>query len=129
MRDVRTAVQLTDLIDLRALEQWALNLWNELPQTMRLQGHPEALREATYEPLTREIMLNARLTFLQVLFLLYGGASDLGYRSSAVFEVAEEMLALVVWSIVFRDRLVLSSTAIVWKVSSVRAAVAHGSNN
>lgn len=120
--------RLTDEIDIRALEQRATNLWFALPPAMRLQGHPEALQETTYKPLTREIMLNSRLTFLQVLFLLHGGASDLGHRSPAVFEVAEEMLALVVWSIVFRDRLVLSSTAIVWKVSPIPATIAHVSN-
>ena len=100
----------------RALEERASSLWLGLPSNLRLQGRPETLQKRTYESLTRERMLNARLTYLQVLFLLHGGASDLGHRSPVVFEIAEEMLALIVWSILFRDRLVVSSTGIVWKV-------------
>lgn len=95
------------------------NVWTRLPPHFRIEHslHPHIQRT----PFELDLLLNNRLQYLQVLFLLHGAESHGG---ESLLEISEEMLSLVVDAIVLRDRLVNSGVSLIWKVSNygLRAA-------
>jgi hypothetical protein len=96
----------------------ARNLWSRLPENFRLEGSMlSCKRRNAFE---QDFLLNARLTYLQIFFLLHDRESiqrdSLGSVGD-ILAISQEMLSLVVEAIVLRDRLVNSGTGLVWKVS------------
>lgn len=104
-----------------AIHERAVMLWSMLPQHLRLERSLCSHRHRT--PLQQDFLLNARLTYLQILFLLNDGDEFLKHNDaesgahSELLDVSKEMLGLVVEVIVLRDRLVNSGTGLLWKVN------------
>ncbi|GIZ38777.1 hypothetical protein CKM354_000217800 [Cercospora kikuchii] len=97
----------------------AISLWSRLPGHFKITDTlPLHDRHTAYE---LDLLLDCRLQYLQILFLLYGGAQRNGPE---ILGVSEEILSLVVDAIILRDRIVNSGTSLIWKVSNfgLRAA-------
>ena len=90
-----------------------------LPAHLRLEGSLDEHKHRT--PFELDFLVNARLTYLQVLFLLHGGEFlqcpiHHEHERPEILKVSMEMLALVVETVVRKDHLVDSGTSLVWKV-------------
>ncbi|PIB01379.1 hypothetical protein CB0940_02221 [Cercospora beticola] len=97
----------------------AISLWSRLPGHFKITDTlPLHDRHTPYE---LDLVLDCRLQYLQILFLLYGGARRDGPEIQGV---SEEILSLVVDAVILRDRVVNSGTSLIWKVSNfgLRAA-------
>ncbi|PYH98276.1 hypothetical protein BO71DRAFT_371466 [Aspergillus ellipticus CBS 707.79] len=89
--------------------------WMALPPHFRLEG---SLRESSRNPFERDFLASVRLNHLHVLFLLRLLSLDtLTEPDTAILDVAEQTLSLVVETILLRDQLVNSGTGLVWKVA------------
>lgn len=72
-------------------------------------------------PFDNDFLLDMRLTYLQILFLLKSSGvtdehNDANSTTIELLEICQEMLALVVEAIVLRNHLVNSGTSLLWKV-------------
>lgn len=100
------------------------HLWAKLPAHLRLDGR--LCLHHRRRPFEQDFLLSARLTYLQVLFLLgcrqsLKASAILGREDSNLLGISEEMLSLVVEAIILRERLVNSGTGLVWKVRTMLA--------
>lgn len=88
--------------------------WQALPAHFRLSG---SLRQCTQTPFERDFLVSTRLNHLHVQFLLrLALLSHLTEPDTSIVEVSQQILALVVEVILFRDNLANSGTGLIWKV-------------
>ena len=97
-----------------ALQMTANAQWDALPAHFRFEG---SLKQSNNSPFERDFLINIRLNFLHISFLL----QCLLLRRFAepdvsIIGVAEEILHLVVEAILLREELVNSGTGLDWKV-------------
>ena len=96
-------------------------LWSRMPDHLRLAKTLQNHKDRT--ALQQDFLLNARLTYLQIILLLSNGEGFLKHASlggearSELLDVSKEMLSLVVEAIVLRNYLVNSGTGLIWKVN------------
>jgi hypothetical protein len=90
--------------------------WANLPLNFRLST---SLKECSGDAFERDMLASMRLDQLHVLFLLQLSFLDtLTEPDPSILDVSDQMLALVVETVLLRDQLVMSSTSQVWKVCS-----------
>ena len=88
--------------------------WQALPDHFRLSG---SLKQCPQSPFERDFLVSTRLNHLHVLFLLRLVLFNcLAEPDNSIVEIAQQMLALVVEAILFRDHLANSGTGLIWKV-------------
>lgn len=88
--------------------------WQALPDHFRLRG---SLKQCPQSPFERDFLVSTRLNHLHLLFLLrLVLLNRLAEPDSSIVEIAQQMLALVVEAILFRDHLANSGTGLIWKV-------------
>ncbi|KAF4469488.1 hypothetical protein FALBO_3611 [Fusarium albosuccineum] len=88
--------------------------WSMLPQHFRLEA---PIKTHDHQPAELDIMLGMKLSHLHVLFLLrLALVRRVSEPDTQLYQIAEEMLGLVVEAVILKDRLVHSSTSLVWKV-------------
>lgn len=93
--------------------------WQSLPTHFHLRT---SLKECDGTPFECDFLVSTRLNYLHVKFLLHLTAlKNPADPNNAVIDVSEQMLALVVEAILFRDCLANSGTGLVWKVSNFEA--------
>ena len=89
--------------------------WQALPDHFRLSG---SLKQSPQTPFERDFLVSTRLNHLHVLFLLRLVLFNcLAEPDNSIVEIAQQMLALVVEAVLFRDHLANSGTGLIWKVS------------
>ncbi|KAI5456826.1 hypothetical protein BGZ63DRAFT_396226 [Mariannaea sp. PMI_226] len=88
--------------------------WSMLPQHFRLEA---PMKGHDRHPSELDIMLGMKLSYLHVLFLLrLALVRRVSEPDTQLYQIAEEMLGLVVEAVILKDRLVHSCTSLVWKV-------------
>jgi hypothetical protein len=88
--------------------------WQALPPHFRLEG---SLKQCTRDPFERDFVASVRLNHLHVLFLLRLLLLNTPAEPDmSMIEVAQQMLSLVVETILLRDQLVNSGTGLIWRV-------------
>jgi hypothetical protein len=88
--------------------------WQALPVHFRLQA---PLNKCTRSPFECDFLVSTRLNYLHVRFLLHLVAlQSLADPDDGILGISEQILALVVEAILFRDCLANSGTGLVWKV-------------
>ncbi|KAB8226114.1 hypothetical protein BDV33DRAFT_186908 [Aspergillus novoparasiticus] len=98
------------LIDADARAQW-----DAIPESYRLQG---SLKTCNRPPVERDFMVNMKLNYLHVHFLLRRALlrpMSMG-PAPELFNISKDMLGLVVETILLKDQIVNSGTSLVWKV-------------
>lgn len=71
-------------------------------------------------PFERDFLASTRLNYLHVRFLLgLVSLPRLTEPDTQLVDIAREMLALVVGTVLQRDRLVNSGTGLIWKVRNI----------
>lgn len=104
------------MVKLSAIREKAEIQWANLPSRFRLSS---TLKECSGDAFKRDMLASMRLDQLHVLFLLQLSFIDsLAEPDPSMIDVSDQMLGLVIESILLRDRLVFSGTSLVWKVSS-----------
>ncbi|KGO45317.1 Transcription factor, fungi [Penicillium expansum] len=89
--------------------------WNALPPHFKLQCN---LKACAGTPFERDFLAGTRLNHLHVLFLLRLLFLDtVAEPDVAIIDISEQMLSLVVDTMLLRDQLVNSGTGLVWKVA------------
>jgi len=89
--------------------------WQALPADFRLIGSLTQLNYRT--PFERDFMASTRLNHLHVQFLLrLVLLTCLTEPDGTIVEIAQQMLALTVETILLRDHLANSGTGLIWKV-------------
>ncbi|KAE8409965.1 hypothetical protein BDV37DRAFT_277613 [Aspergillus pseudonomiae] len=97
------------------IQEKAETYWEALPPQFRLEG---SLKQCTQNPFERDFVAAVRLNHLHVLFLLRLLLLNTPAEPDMpITEVAQQMMSLVVESILVRDQLVNSGTALVWRVA------------
>ena len=93
-----------------------------LPPNFRLTG---SLKHFKGSPFERDFLLSVRLKYLHVRFMLrLVCLESLADPEAEVLHIAEQMLALVVEAILFREYLVNSGSSTIWKASTLGAEAA-----
>lgn len=96
------------------IRQKAETQWANLPPRFRLSG---TLKECTGDAFERDLLASIRLDQLHVLFLLQLAFLDtLTEPDPSILDISDQMLSLVVDTILLRDQLINSGTGLVWKV-------------
>ncbi|KAJ9622825.1 hypothetical protein H2204_011434 [Knufia peltigerae] len=95
-------------------------LWGSLPTHLKLQGSLRTLQD--HVPFERDLLLDIRLTYLQILVLLKSGDVTRGDVDSddeelETLHISEEILSLVVEAIILREKLANAGTSLLWKVA------------
>ncbi|RFN46915.1 taurine catabolism dioxygenase taud/tfda [Fusarium flagelliforme] len=89
--------------------------WEAVPEQYRLQG---SLKGYSRRPVERDFMLNMKLNYLHVKFLLrltlQHSASD---PDPQLLAISIDLLSLVVEAVMLKDQLINSGTSLVWKVA------------
>ncbi|KAJ5115743.1 hypothetical protein N7456_000091 [Penicillium angulare] len=90
--------------------------WNAVPETYRLQC---SLKACDRRPVDRDFMVNMKLNYLHVQFLLRLALfrSTSSEPDHALLGISMEMLSLVVETIMLKDQIINSGTSLVWKVA------------
>ncbi|KAJ5329481.1 Transcription factor [Penicillium brevicompactum] len=98
-----------------AIREKAEIQWANLPSRFRLSS---TLKECSGDAFKRDMLASMRLDQLHVLFLLQLSFIDsLAEPDPSMIDVSDQMLGLVIESILLRDRLVFSGTSLVWKIA------------
>ncbi|KAJ5348782.1 Transcription factor [Penicillium brevicompactum] len=98
-----------------AIREKAEIQWANLPLKFRLSS---TLKECSGDAFKRDMLASMRLDQLHVLFLLHLSFIDsLTEPDPSMIDVSDQMLGLVIESILLRDRLVFSGTSLVWKIA------------
>lgn len=85
-----------------------------LPSRFQLKG---CLKQFSTDPFQRDFVASVRLNHLHVLFLLQLLLLETPAEpSSSIVEIAEQMLSIVVETILLRDQLINSGTSLPWRV-------------
>jgi hypothetical protein len=88
--------------------------WQALPAHFRLSG---TLKQCIRPPFERDFLASPRLNHLHVQFLLQLALLDhLAEPDTLITEISQQILALVVETILLRDDLANSGTGLIWKV-------------
>lgn len=90
--------------------------WNAVPRSYRLEC---ALKACDRRPVERDFMVNMKLNYLHVKFLLRLAllrplTTD---PDQQLLSISMEMLSLVVETVMLKDQIINSGTSLVWKVS------------
>ncbi|CAI7588684.1 unnamed protein product [Penicillium glandicola] len=97
------------------IRQKAETQWAHLPPRFQLSA---TLKECTGGAFERDSLAGIRLDQLHVLFLLQLSFLDtLTEPDLPILDISDQMLALVVETILLRDQLVNSGTGLVWKIA------------
>ncbi|KAE8164039.1 hypothetical protein BDV40DRAFT_311126 [Aspergillus tamarii] len=98
------------LIDADAQAQW-----NAVPENYRLQG---SLKACDRRPVERDFMVNMKLNYLHIHFLLRRALLRPMSTAPApeLFRVSKDMLGLVIETTMLKDQIINSGTSLVWKV-------------
>ncbi|KGO36809.1 Transcription factor, fungi [Penicillium expansum] len=97
------------------IRQKAETQWANLPPRFRLSG---TLKECTGDAFERDLLASIRLDQLHVLFLLQLAFLDtLTEPDPSILDISDQMLSLVVDTILLRDQLINSGTGLVWKIA------------
>jgi hypothetical protein len=104
-------ISLDRLIDLDACAQW-----NVVPETCRLTCN---LKTCDRRPVERDFMVNMKLNYLHVRFLLWLALINplTMDPNPELVSISMDMLSLVVETIMLKDQIINSGTSLVWKVS------------
>lgn len=104
-----------DLADVfRNIQHTAELQWSSLPQHFRLEMPMKSCDRSAVE---LDLMLGIRLNHLHVLFLLHLAlVQRVSEPDAQLYNVAEEMLGLVIEGVLFKDHIVHSGTSLTWKV-------------
>ncbi|KAJ5366412.1 Transcription factor [Penicillium brevicompactum] len=98
-----------------AIREKAEIQWANLPSRFRLSS---TLKECSGDAFKRDMLASMRLDQLHVLFLLQLSFIDSRAEPDpSMIDVSDQMLGLVIESILLRDRLVFSGTSLVWKIA------------
>ncbi|GKZ85533.1 hypothetical protein AnigIFM56816_011501 [Aspergillus niger] len=110
-----------DNYDERARRAWLIEAdiqaqWLAVPRSCRLEG---GLKACDRRPVERDFMVNMKLNYLHVQFLLrLALVRPMSTEpDSDLLNVSLEMLGLVVETILLKDQIVNSGTSLVWKVA------------
>ncbi|KAJ6186616.1 hypothetical protein N7519_007917 [Penicillium mononematosum] len=89
--------------------------WDALPESYRLQCN---LKACDRRPVDRDFMVNMKLNYLHVHFLLWRALLRPMSMDPApeLFKISKDMLSLVVETIMLKDKTINSGTSLVWKV-------------
>ncbi|KAJ5420624.1 hypothetical protein N7465_003143 [Penicillium sp. CMV-2018d] len=89
--------------------------WNAIPENYRLQC---SLKACDRRPVERDFMVNMKLNYLHIHFLLRRSLLRPLSTDAApeLFSISKEMLGLVVEAIMLKDQIINSGTSLVWKV-------------
>ncbi|KAE8148251.1 hypothetical protein BDV25DRAFT_141966 [Aspergillus avenaceus] len=98
------------LIDADAQAQW-----NAVPANYRLQS---SLKACDRRPVERDFMVNMKLNYLHIHFLLRRALLRPMSTAPApdLFRVSKDMLGLVIETTMLKDQIINSGTSLVWKV-------------
>ncbi|KAJ5429654.1 hypothetical protein N7491_006670 [Penicillium cf. griseofulvum] len=97
------------------IRQKAETQWANLPPRFRLST---TLKECSGDSFERAFLASTRLDQLHVLFLLQLSFLDtLTEPDPSILDISDQMLALVVETILLRDQLVNSGTGLVWRIA------------
>lgn len=96
------------------IRQKAETQWANLPSQFRLSG---PLKECSGDAFERDLIASIRLDQLHVLFLLQLSCLDtLTEPDPCILDISDQILSLVVDTILLRDQLVNSGIGLIWKV-------------
>ena len=89
--------------------------WDALPESYRLQCN---LKACDRRPVERDFMVNMKLNYLHVHFLLWRALLRPMSMDPApeLFKISKDMLSLVIEAIMLKDKTINSGTSLVWKV-------------
>lgn len=106
------------LTSIRLIEADIQAQWLAVPRSCRLEG---GLKACDRRPVERDFMVNMKLNYLHVQFLLrLALVRPMSTEpDSDLLNVSLEMLGLVVETILLKDQIVNSGTSLVWKVGSM----------
>ncbi|KAI9926297.1 hypothetical protein MW887_004061 [Aspergillus wentii] len=97
------------------IQKQAKAQWQSLPPQFQLNG---SLKQCHRSPFELDFIASVRLNHLHVLFLLRLLLLDSPAEPDVcIMEVAQQMLSLIVETILLRDQLVNSGTGLIWKVN------------
>lgn len=93
--------------------------WSSLPQHFRLEGPFKAYDR---DPVELDLLLAVKLNHLHVVFLLqFALLRKVAEPNADIAKISAEMLGLIIEALLLRDRIIDSSTSLVWKVCSMPA--------
>ncbi|KAI2732704.1 transcriptional regulator family: Fungal Specific TF [Penicillium roqueforti] len=97
------------------IRQKAETQWANLPSQFRLSG---PLKECSGDAFERDLIASIRLDQLHVLFLLQLSCLDtLTEPDPCILDISDQILSLVVDTILLRDQLVNSGIGLIWKIA------------
>ncbi|CAG8362044.1 unnamed protein product [Penicillium salamii] len=98
-----------------AVREKAAIQWAKLPSEFKLSS---TLKECSGDAFKRDMLASMRLDQLHVIFLLHLSFIDsLTEPDPSIIDVSDQMLGLVIETILLRDQLVFSGTSLVWKIA------------
>ena len=100
----------------RFIDVDALAQWNAVPKSYRLEC---ALKACDRRPVERDFMVNMKLNYLHVKFLLRLALLRplTAEPDPQLLSISMDMLSLVVETVMLKDQIINSGTSLVWKVS------------
>lgn len=103
------------ILSSRLIDADAQAQWNAVPENYRLQG---SLKACDRRPVERDFMVNMKLNYLHIHFLLRRALLRPMSTAPApeLFRVSKDMLGLVIETTMLKDQIINSGTSLVWKV-------------
>ncbi|XHG07179.1 hypothetical protein AWENTII_010339 [Aspergillus wentii] len=100
----------------RLIETDAHAQWTAVPQSYRLEG---SLKACDRRPVERDFMVNMKLNYLHVQFLLRLALVRpmITDPDPELFTISMDMLSLVIETIMLKEQMINSGTSLVWKVA------------
>ncbi|KAF5008868.1 hypothetical protein FDECE_4892 [Fusarium decemcellulare] len=95
--------------------------WLSLPPHFRLEGR---LKACDRSPLELGLLLDAKLNYIHVLFLLRLALMRNSFEpDTELLRISSEMLGLVIEAVMFKDKIADGSTSLLWKATSATQTI------